>query len=346
MKDIPMNVLRTPIVVLLLTGAAVLLVGCEAEDEADAHGNFEADELTVSSEVGGQLLRFGVEEGDRLAAGPLGEAPPRRTLSTREEERHRTVVGLVDTTRLALQRRELQARRQSVRSQMETVTAEVEVLAEQLRAARRELERARTLRKGDAAPEREVDRAEDEVRVLEQRIEATRTKKASLADQVASINEQIAQVDERIQKSWIVNPVAGTVLNTFAEKGEVVRSGEPLYTVAALDTMTLRAYVSGAQLSDVQIGERVRVFIDDGPDQQRALSGRVTWVASEAEFTPTPIQTREERVDFVYAVKIRVPNPDGAIKIGMPGDVEFLENDDPSTADTTAAAPRLPDSSL
>ncbi|MFB6273878.1 MAG: HlyD family efflux transporter periplasmic adaptor subunit, partial [Salinibacter sp.] len=125
-----------------------------------------------------------------------------------------------------------------------------------------------------------------------------------------------------------------------AEIREVVRTGEPLYTVASLDTLTLRAYVSGAQLSDVKIGEKARVFIDDGPETRQALAGRVTWVADEAEFTPTPIQTKEERVNFVYAVELRVPNPDGALKIGMPADIEFPGGGESVKVDTAVAARR------
>jgi HlyD family secretion protein len=322
--------------------STLVLVGCTDGDGPDAHGNFEAEEVTVSSEADGQLLRFDVEEGDRLAAARSGTPVSRRPLQKRERASARAVVGLVDTTRLALQRRELKARRTSVQSQMGTVAAEIDVLAEQLRAARRELKRARTLHEGDAAPERQVDRAEDEVRVLERRIEATRTQKARLGDEIEAINEQIAQVDDRIRESWIQNPVSGTVLTTYVEEGEVVRTGEPLYKIASLDTLTLRAYVSGGQLSTVKVGEEAQVLIDDGPERQRSLSGRVTWVADEAEFTPTPIQTKEERVDFVYAVKLRVPNPDGAIKIGMPGDVRFGRSEAASAqatapADTTMA---------
>jgi hypothetical protein len=305
---------------LLVLTTALLLLGCESENETDAQGNFEADAVTVSSEAQGQLLRFDVEEGDRLAAGRLGALPSPRS---RDESSTRAIVGLVDTTRLALQRRELRSRRKSVRSKITSVSAEVDVLAERLRAARRELKRMRTLREGDAAPARKVDQAEDEVRVLERRIEATRTQKASLADEIEAVTEQIAQVNERIQKSRIVNPVAGTVLMTYVEEGEVVRTGAPLYKIASLDTLTLRAYVSGAQLSDVKIGQPARVFVDESEDTRQMRQGRVTWVASEAEFTPTPIQTKEERVDFVYAVKLRVPNPDGALKIGMPADVVF-----------------------
>jgi HlyD family secretion protein len=326
---------------------AFAFAGCEGENGPDAHGNFEADAVTVSSEAGGQLLRFDVEEGDRLPAGALGRLAPPDPLpsmgiqDSQEEAARRAVVGLVDTTSLALQRRELKARRQSVRSKMTSVRAEVDVLSEQLRAARRELERIRTLRKGDAAPARQVDQAEDQVRVLEKRIAATRTQTASLRDEIEAVNERIAQVNERIRKSRIVNPVAGTVLATYVEEGEVVRTGEPLYKIADLDTLTLRAYVSGAQLSTVTIGQQAQVLVDDGPEQQRSLSGRVTWIAEEAEFTPTPIQTKEERVDFVYAVKLHVPNPDGAIKVGMPGDVMFgggaATADAGASPDTTVA---------
>ena len=330
--------LKVFVLIAGLFAFASVLAGCNGGDEADAHGTFEADEVTVSSEAEGQLVRFSVEEGDRLAAGSQGEGRPARP-PTEEPSAGPSVVGLVDTTHLALQRRELRARRRSIRSKIAGVTAEVEVLAEQLRAARRELERVRTLREGDAAPQRQVDRAEDEVRVLERRIEATRTQKASLADEIDAVNEQIAQVNERIRKSWVANPVAGTVLTTYVEKGEVVRPGEPLYTVAALDTLTLRAYVSGGQLSNVKIGQRAQVFIDDGPDQRQSLEGRVTWVAEEAEFTPTPIQTKEERVDFVYAVELRVPNPEGAAKIGMPADVSFGSEGAPSSPTAASPAP-------
>jgi HlyD family secretion protein len=318
-----------------LLSCSLTIAGCSDGNGPDAHGNFEANEVTVSSETEGQLLRFDLEEGDRLAAAEFGALGTEGGRQKRERGSRRTVVGLVDTTRLALQRRELRARRKSVRSQMRSISAEVDVLAEQLRAARRELDRMRTLRKGDAAPQRQVDRAENEVRVLEQRIEATRTQKASLNDEIEAINEQIAQVNDRIRESWITNPIAGTVLTTYVEEGEVVRSGEPLYKIASLDTLTLRAYVSGAQLSEVQIGERARILFDDGPASQKARTGRVTWVADEAEFTPTPIQTKEERVDFVYAVKLRVPNPDGTLKIGMPGDVMF--GDGAGTSDTDAS---------
>lgn len=327
---------RLPIAVLALgLVVASLLTGCNTKETADAQGNFEADEVTVSPEVGGKLLRFAVEEGDRLPA-PADDTSLEAQPPTVEAQ---SVVGLVDTTRLSLQRRELRARRRSIQSKINTLTAEADVFREQLRAARRELERARTLREGNAAPEQTVDQAEDEVRILEQRIEATASQKASLREEVRAISEQIAQVDDQIRKRRIVNPVGGTVLKTYVEKGEVVRIGEPLYTIASLDTLTLRAYVSGSQLSDVRLGQRVQVSVDTSRTAREARTGRVIWIASEAEFTPTPIQTRDERVDFVYAVKIRVPNADRTLKIGMPADVSFGDDavDSGSSPKTTEA---------
>lgn len=324
----------------LATAAILLLTGCGTQESPDAHGNFEADPVTVSSEETGRLLQFSVREGDRLPAGGEGASPSLQGLQTPELRPRTPVVGLVDTTQLSLQRRELIARRQSLTSRRRTVAAEIAVLEEQLRAAERERERMQTLRAGDAASARQVDRATDEVRILERRIEATETQRESLGDEIRAVTEQIAQINDRIRKSWVVNPVRGTVLATYVEKGEFVRSGEPLYKIASLDTLTLRAYVSGAQLADVRLGQPARVHYDTSRAGQATRTGRVTWVASEAEFTPTPIQTREERVDYVYAVEIRVPNPDGALKIGMPGDVSFQSSKSADETPPTATRGR------
>jgi HlyD family secretion protein len=138
---------------------------------------------------------------------------------------------------------------------------------------------------------------------------------------VEALGVQLAQVQDRWERSRVLNPRAGTVLATYVEAGEFVQAGRPLYTVADLDTLTLRAWVSGAQLADIRLGQEVAVRVDAGPDRLRTLPGRVSWIASEAEFTPTPIQTREERISQVYGVKVRVPNPDGVLKVGMPGEL-------------------------
>lgn len=294
---------RAPRPLLAALGlTSALLAGC-GEAEPDAYGNFEAREVVVSAETGGRLLRFEPDEGDSLPAG--------------------AVVGEIEATGLDLQRQGLLAQQRASRTRIIEAEAQIGVLRAQLATAREEHERTLRLYRAEAATARQLNQAEGEVRVLEARIEAARAGAAAAREDVAGADARIDQVTDQIDRSRITNPLAGTVLTTWAEAGEFVQPGAPLYEIADLGTLTLRAYVSGAQLADVRIGERVRIRIDAGPDGLTTLQGQVTWIASEAEFTPTPIQTREERTDQVYAVRIRVPNPDGAIKIGMPGEVFF-----------------------
>lgn len=286
---------------LALVAALAVLAGACRQTEPDAYGNFEAEEVVVSAEAGGQLLQFGVVEGMHLDAG--------------------ATVGVIDTAQLALQRQDLLARRNAARSRTSEVDKQINVLTTQYDIARREYERTRRLFEAQAATAQQRDRAEREYRTLGEQIEATRTSRGTAQTEIASIDAQIALIDDRIRKSRVVNPVGGTVLAKYAERGEFVQPGQPVYKLASLDTLTLRAYVSGAQLSAVRIGAPVHVRIDAGRDSMRTLPGVVTWVASQAEFTPTPVQTRDERTDQVYAVKIRVANPNGALKIGMPGEL-------------------------
>lgn len=269
----------------------------------DAYGNFEVDEVTVSAETDGRLLRYDVREGMELTAGES--------------------VGLVDTTQVALQLRELRAQLGTSRSGTEQSEADVRAATSELETARRDLARTRRLFADSAATRQQLDAAENRVAVLEARLAAARSRTSGSSDQTGAVEAQIARLEDRLAKSRLSNPVAGTVLANFAEAGEFVRTGQALYQVAPLDTLTLRAYVEGSQLADLRIGQRVTVRYDVGPDERAAVTGVVSWIASDAEFTPTPIQTRDERTDLVYAVKIRVANPDGRLKIGMPADVEF-----------------------
>lgn len=291
---------------LALAASSALLVGCA--EEPDAYGNFEAREVTASAEVGGQLLRFEPDEGDRLLLGEL--------------------VGQIDTVALALQRDELLAQQGASHAGVVEAEAQIDVLRAQLATARDEHGRTARLYRAEAATARELNQAEGEVRVLERRIQAARARAEAARREVGSVEARIGEIGERIEKSRIRAPITGTVLTTYVEAGEFVQAGGPLYRIASLDTLTLRAYVSGAQLTSLRLGQTVQVRVDAGEDELTTLPGRVTWIASEAEFTPTPIQTREERVDQVYAVKIRVPNPDGTIKIGMPGEVLFGQEDE------------------
>lgn len=287
---------------IALLASALIVTGC-GDGEPDAYGHFEAREVVVSAEIGGTLLDFGAREGERLAAGE--------------------VVARIDTAGLTLQREEVVAQRRGSRTRTVEAEAQINVLRAQLPTAREEYARTLRLYQAEAATARQLNQAEGEVRVLEERIRAARAQAETVREDVGSLEARVGQIDERLERSRIRNPVDGTVLTTYVEAGEFVQPGMPLYRIADLETLTLRAYVSGGQLASVGIGERVEVRYDAGRDELGAVPGRVTWIASEAEFTPTPIQTREERTDQVYAVRISVPNPDGAIKIGMPGEVVF-----------------------
>lgn len=291
--------LHTAILVL-----AVVLAGCFGNGErSDAYGNFEATEVLISSEAGGRLLSFNVEEGQFLAAGE--------------------VVGLVDTLQLSLKRDQLQASREAVRSRIAGVLAQIEVLEEQKQVALIEKNRIERLLQDRAATQKQLDDVEGQIRVLDRQMQSIRTQNATILSEIDALDAQIAQLDDQIDRSVIVNPIDGTVLVTYAEAHELTAPSKPLYKVADLGTMYLRAYISGAQLPHLTLGQGVDVLVDEDEDANRSLPGEVTWIASQAEFTPKLIQTKEERVALVYAFKVRVANPEGRLKIGMPGEVRF-----------------------
>ncbi len=280
-----------------------ILAGCRRE-EPDAYGNFEATEVVVSSEVSGQLLRFAPQEGQRLSAG--------------------AVVGQVDTVVLLLQLQELSSQQGAAVTRTTEAEAQVGVLQAQLATALEEYGRTLRLFRAEAATARQLDTAERDVRVLREQIAGARAQTEATREEAQGARSRIEQVEEQVRRSRVVNPAAGTVLTTYVEAGEFVQTAQPLYRIANLDTLTLRAYVSEPQLAGLRIGGEARVSIDTGEKERATLPGRVSWISSQAEFTPTPIQTRDERATQVYAVKILVPNPNGALKIGMPGEVTFV----------------------
>jgi HlyD family secretion protein len=285
-------------------GLILLVAGCAGNGEqSDAYGNFEATEVTISAEVGGTLDRFTVQEGTRLEA--------------------RSNVGLIDTTQLALKRRQLRAQRAAARTRTDQVRGEIDVIEAELDMTRTEQARIERLVADSAATQRQLDDINGRVHVLERRIQTTRVRPHTIRDEIAALDASIAQVDEQIRDSELTAPLSGIVLTTHAEPHELVQPGAPLYTVADLDTLALRAYISGAQLPDVRLGQAVTVLVDRNETENQVLNGTVSWIADEAEFTPRMIQTKEERVNLVYAIKVRVPNPDGLLKIGMPGEVRF-----------------------
>ncbi|MEP7380427.1 MAG: HlyD family efflux transporter periplasmic adaptor subunit [Gemmatimonadota bacterium] len=284
--------------------AALLLLAACRKETADAYGNFEATEVTVAAEGAGRVLRLDAAEGQRLEAG--------------------AEVGMIDTTALALQRAELLARRGTARARIREVQAGAALVESQRGLADRELERTRRLLAAHAATAQQADRAERDVRVLREQLQGARAAEVTASSEVTSIDAQLASLDERLQRSHVVAPETGTVLTRYVEPGELVQPGTPLFKMASLDTLILRAYVSGAQLSQVALGQSLTVRVDAGADSLRSVEGRVTWISPTAEFTPTPIQTREERATQVYAVKLAVPNVDGRLRLGMPAEVTFV----------------------
>jgi HlyD family secretion protein len=239
----------------------------------------------------------------------------------------------------------LEAQRGAAVAQRDAAKAQRDALAAQLEIATRADERTRRLFDQQAATAQQLDQAERDRRVLANQIAAqdeqlkaherqiaaqadlvrgAQAQQQTIAAQVAGAEAQVSQAGERIRKTEIRNPIDGTVLTTYAKTGEVVQAGQPLYRVANLKTMEVRAYVTEPQLASIRLGQEARVSLDAGRGARQTVSGTITWISARAEFTPTPIQTREERVDMVYAIKIRVANDAGVLKIGMPVDVQFV----------------------
>ena len=291
----------------LLLSFFLFAVACSKDAKPDAYGTFEANEVVVSAETTGQLLTFTPVEGAQLARG--------------------AVVAIVDTSQLSLEKQQVIAQRQATGSRVNEVSQQIRVLEIQRQIARRNYERTRRLFEEKAATAQQLDQAERDYRVLGAQIDAARAQQQSIGREVSSGEARVAQITERLGKSHIENPEKGTVLATFTRAGEIVQPGQPLYRIANLDTLTFRAYVAESQLSSLKIGGRVLVHVDMGDGKLASRSGTVTWISSKAEFTPTPVQTRDERADLVYAVKVRVENSGGLLKIGMPADMTFDKPD-------------------
>jgi membrane fusion protein YbhG len=289
---------------LVLVISVLFFASCSFNDErSDAYGNFESTEVIVSSQAMGEIKQLGFEEGDVL-------------------ERN-SVVGIIDTTDLVLGRQLLIQQKRAVGAQLKSINSEIEVQQQQLQNNLITQERTQNLFKKGAATQKQMDDINGLVDLNRKQIDATKSKKEAIIDQMSSFNIQVEQINDKIDKCLVKNPVNGTVLVKYAEKGELATIGKPLYKLADLETMNLKAYLSGDQLSKIKIGQQVEVLYDKDKTENSRLKGIVTWIASNAEFTPKTIQTKEERVNLVYAVKVAVQN-DGSIKIGMPGEFNFI----------------------
>jgi len=281
---------------------ALGLMACKPEvPQADAYGNFEAVERIISAETQGRILHFEAEEGDALRKGEL--------------------VFLIDTTQLALKRAQLASGRMSMHARIKTIYAQVKASKVQLQNLQREKRRIDRLVEGGAATSKQQDDLEGQIALLEAQIVASQSQVTTVHAELQTLEIQIRQVDDQLDRCRIKSPMDGVILSTYRRSGEMASPGLALFKMANLDELSLRAYVSGKQLSQIHVGKDITVRYDSGQGLEE-LPGKVSWVSSSAEFTPKIIQTREERVNLVYAVKVRVANQ-GQLKIGMPGELSF-----------------------
>ncbi len=287
------------IILLLLLGASC----SNDKDKPDAYGSFEATEITVSALANGKIMLFNIEEGQLLDSNQM--------------------IGFIDTTDLHLKKLQTIGQKEVTMSRREDLESQIAVQEQNRDNILIEKKRVINLLKDGAATTKQLDDINSSLSMIEKQIASIKTQFGGVDNQVASTDQQIAQFRESIKNGRIVNPVKGTVLTKFAENNEVATYGKPLYKIADLREMLLRVYVSGSQLPNIRIGDRVEVRYDKDEQTNAKTGGIVSWISQTAEFTPKTIQTKEERVNLVYAVKVRVQN-DGALKIGMPGEIKLI----------------------
>lgn len=292
---------------IIIAIAALTLVSCGNNDnQFDATGTFEAVETIVSAEANGTIKTLKIEEGQQLQAGQS--------------------IGYIDTVQLSLKKKQIEAQVAAVLSRKPNIGTETAALQEELRHAKQEQNRIASLVKADAATRKQLDDATSQIEVIRKRIAAQQTilgtTSASLTDEAQALAAQLEQIDDQLAKSAIINPINGSVLTKYAEVNEMAATGKPLYKIADMSTITLRAYVTGSQFSQVKIGQKVKVFVDSDSEDYRSYDGTIEWISDKAEFTPKTIQTKDERANLVYAIKVKVKN-DGLLKIGMYGEIKF-----------------------
>jgi len=272
----------------------------EKNKTSDAYGNFEAVEVIVSSEASGKLIYFSVEEGMQLDSG--------------------TLIAIVDTSQLYLQKSQLASQKKVVSTKFSNTKSQSDVIEEQKKVGEVEKNRIEKLFQDKAASQKQLDDINGNLNVLEKQKNSILSQNSTTKEELGNVDFQMKQLNDKLDKCYIKNPISGTVLMKLTEPSEVVSFGKPLYKIADLSVLELKVYVSGAQLSSIKLGQKVKVLIDADKETNKTLEGTISWISSKAEFTPKIIQTKEERVNLVYAVKVRVKN-DGILKIGMPGEI-------------------------
>lgn len=289
---------------LILVLLFVLAQACQLNKDvtSDAYGNFESDPVFVSPDVSGKLVYYAIEEGIKLQKG--------------------TLVAIVDSVPTYLNLQELESQKMSVLSKIRNLEAQSGTLLAQKKNLSVEITRLTKLLAANAATQQQMDDLNGKMDVLNSRIRAIKVQQNSVKTEINVLEQKEKEVRDRLARCYIKNPVGGTVLEKYAEASEIAMAGKPLYKIADLNTMKLRVYVTAPLLSGLKLGDPVDVLVDKPDGGLKKLEGRVSWIASEAEFTPKIIQTRDERAKLVYAVKITVQN-DGTLKIGMPGEANF-----------------------
>jgi len=291
---------------LLATIVSIFLVSCSNSDgDVDASGTFETTEIIVSTESMGKIMQLNVEEGQQLDVNQQ--------------------IGYIDTTQLYLKKLQLLASKKALQSRRPDIQKQIAALEQQIETAKTERKRVENLVKAEASTTKQLDDANAQIKVLEKQLEATKSSLENTSNSILGDNEalqiQIEQIEDQLQKCYITSPISGVVLTKYAEQGELATPGKALFKIGDVTNMILRAYVTSDQLTQIALGQKVKVYADYGEDRKE-YEGLVSWISSKSEFTPKTIQTRDERANLVYAVKINIKN-DGLLKIGMYGNVKF-----------------------
>lgn len=281
----------------------ILFYGCAPDtDKSDAFGNFEAETVIVSSESSGKILQFNIEKGQHINPGYK--------------------AAIIDTVQLKIKLLQIDAQKFAVDSRRTSIQSQIDVLKEQRKNLRTNESRIQKMLYDGASTQKQLDDIQGQMNVIDKQIESTKTQFVAISKELKVLDTQKLSLIDQMERCTVQSPVLGTILETYAEEGELTTFGKPLFKIADLNKLELKIYVSGAQLPGIKLGMSVEVIIDKSETENQSLSGKIIWISSEAEFTPKIIQTKEERVKLVYAVKVAVKN-DGTLKIGMPGEVVF-----------------------